>query len=51
MSLASLGHLFRMIGGKPDAVLLRDIKRHGFTPPSHRETFGLPADYPTTAPA
>lgn len=32
-------------------MLTRHIHQHGYTPQSYREAFGLPADYPMTAPA
>ncbi len=49
-SLADPNVLISMIDGQPYRVLTRHIKNHGYTPRSYRETFGLPADYPMTAP-
>jgi hypothetical protein len=38
-----------MIDGKKYQTLRRHITRHGYTPESYRETFGLPRDYPLTS--
>lgn len=50
-SLANPTHIISMIDGKPYAMLARHIKGQGYTPQSYRQAFGLPADYPMTAPA
>jgi predicted transcriptional regulator len=50
-SLADPKYIISMIDGQPYAMLTRHIKGHGFTAQSYRQTFGLPADYPMTAPA
>lgn len=50
-SLADPKHIISMIDGQPYAMLTRHIKGHGFTAQTYRQTFGLPADYPMTAPA
>jgi predicted transcriptional regulator len=39
-----------MIDGKPYSSLKRHITRHGYTPESYREMFGLKSDYPMVAP-
>ncbi|WP_188065033.1 MucR family transcriptional regulator [Sphingobium sp. KCTC 72723] len=44
-------HLISMLDGKPYKMLKRHIQQNGYTPDSYRETFGLPKDYPLTAPA
>jgi predicted transcriptional regulator len=41
--------LISMIDGKKYQTLRRHINRHGYTPESYRETFGLPHDYPMTS--
>lgn len=41
--------LISMIDGKKYQTLRRHITRHGYTPESYRETFGLPRDYPLTS--
>jgi predicted transcriptional regulator len=41
--------LISMIDGKKYQTLRRHITRHGYTPESYRETFGLPRDYPMTS--
>lgn len=43
-------HLVSMLDGKPYKMLKRHIQQNGYTPESYRETFGLPKDYPLTAP-
>jgi predicted transcriptional regulator len=43
------GGLVSMIDGKTYQTLRRHITRHGYTPESYREAFGLPRDYPMTA--
>jgi predicted transcriptional regulator len=50
-SLADPEKIISMIDGKPYSTLKRHIKRHGYTPESYRERFGLKADYPMVAPA
>ena len=42
-------HLLSMIDGKPYKTLRRHLSRHGYTPESYRETFGLAGDYPMVA--
>lgn len=49
-SLANPDSILSMIDGKPYQTLARHIKRHGYTASSYRATFGLPIDYPLTAP-
>lgn len=39
------------VDGKTYKSLKRHLSRHGFTPESYRETFGLKSDYPMVAPA
>ena len=41
--------ILSMIDGKPYKTLKRHITRHGYTPESYREAFGLPRDYPMVA--
>jgi predicted transcriptional regulator len=41
--------LISMIDGKKYQTLRRHITRHGYTPESYREAFGLPRDYPMTS--
>ena len=50
-SLSNPAHIISMIDGKPYAMLTRHIKGQGYTPQTYRQAFGLPADYPMTAPA
>lgn len=45
-SLAKPDHILSMIDGKPYKTLKRHISKHGYTPESYRETFGLPTNYP-----
>jgi len=42
--------LVSMIDGKPYSSLKRHVTRHGYTPESYREAFGLKSDYPMVAP-
>jgi predicted transcriptional regulator len=49
-SLADPNQLISMIDGKPYSSLKRHITRHGYTPDSYREMFGLKSDYPMVAP-
>ncbi|WP_380872478.1 MucR family transcriptional regulator [Sphingomonas sp. DBB INV C78] len=50
-SLSNPEHIISLIDGKPYKSLKRHITRHGYTPESYREAFGLPASYPMVAPA
>ena len=50
-SLSNPAHIISMIDGKPYSMLTRHVKGNGYTPQSYRQAFGLPADYPMTAPA
>lgn len=43
--------LISFVDGKTYKSLKRHLSRHGFTPESYRETFGLRSDYPMVAPA
>ena len=38
------------IDGRPYRLLKRHLSQHGYTPDTYRKAFGLPADYPMTAP-
>ena len=49
-SLADPAHIISMIDGKAYKTLKRHITKHGYSPESYRETFGLPRDYPLVAP-
>lgn len=42
--------LVSFIDGKTYQSLKRHLTRHGYTPASYRETFGLRADYPMVSP-
>lgn len=42
--------LVSFIDGKPYQMLRRHLTTHGMTPETYRARFGLPADYPMTAP-
>ena len=42
-------HLISMIDGKPYKTLRRHLSRHGYSPETYRETFGLANDYPMVA--
>jgi predicted transcriptional regulator len=42
--------LVSFIDGKTYKLLKRHLTTHGFTPTKYRARFGLPADYPMTAP-
>ena len=42
--------IYCLVDGVPLKMLSRYIKRWAFTPDSYRQAFGLPADYPMTAP-
>jgi predicted transcriptional regulator len=48
-SLSDASKIISMIDGKPYSTLKRHITRHGYTPESYREAFGLPASYPMVA--
>lgn len=50
---ASVRHdgIVSFIDGKIYKVLKRHLACHGFDPQSYRKRYGLPADYPTVAPA
>ncbi|WP_380872476.1 MucR family transcriptional regulator [Sphingomonas sp. DBB INV C78] len=50
-STSNPAHILSMIDGKPYKSLKRHIGRHGYTPESYREAFGLPANYSLVAPA
>ncbi|ARS27550.1 MucR family transcriptional regulator [Sphingomonas sp. KC8] len=50
-SISDPEQIISMIDGKPYKSLKRHITRHGYTPESYREAFGLPAGYPMVAPA
>jgi predicted transcriptional regulator len=50
-SLADPAKIISMIDGKPYSTLKRHITRHGYTPESYREAFGLPTSYPMVADA
>ena len=43
--------LVSFINGKPYKTLKRHLANHGHTPDTYRAQFGLPMDYPTTAPS
>jgi predicted transcriptional regulator len=43
--------LISFLDGKPYKMLKRHIGQHGMTPTQYRERFGLPNDYPLTAPS
>ncbi len=43
--------LVSFLDGKPYQTLKRHLTRHGLTPEQYRARFGLPANYPMTAPA
>lgn len=43
--------LISFIDGKPYKTLKRHLAAHGLNAHSYRERYGLPADYPTTAPS
>lgn len=49
-SLSNPDQIISMIDGKGYKTLKRHIARHGYTPESYRETFGLAANYPMVAP-
>ena len=50
-SLASKDHIISMIDGKPYKTLKRHLTTHGMTVAEYKAKWGLPNDYPTTAPA
>ena len=41
--------LISFLDGKPYKTLKRHLGIHGLTPPTYRERYGLPVDYPTVA--
>jgi len=43
--------IISFIDGKPYKTLKRHLSRHGLDPYSYRERYGLPNDYPMTAPS
>lgn len=43
--------LISFVDGKPYKTLRRHLTTHGLTVEQYKAQFGLPADYPTTAPA
>lgn len=43
--------LISFIDGKPYKLLKRHLTQHGMDMKSYRDRYGLPADYPSTAPA
>lgn len=43
-------HLICLEDGKQVRILTRYLKRFGMTPAEYRQKWGLPADYPMTAP-
>jgi predicted transcriptional regulator len=42
--------LVSFVDGRPYKMLKRHLATHGLTPEAYRERFGLPNDYPMTAP-
>ena len=50
-SLQSREHIISMIDGKAYKSLKRHLTSNGLTPEDYRARYGLPADYPMTAPA
>jgi len=49
-SLSDPDTIVSMIDGKAYSSLKRHVTRHGYTPESYREAFGLKPDYPMVAP-
>lgn len=49
-SLADPNIIRSMIDGRPYVTLKRHLAKHGYTPESYREAFGLKPDYPMIAP-
>lgn len=45
------GALISLIDGKPYKTLKRHLTKHGLTPDTYREAFGLPDDYPMVSAA
>jgi predicted transcriptional regulator len=43
--------LISFVDGKAYATLKRHLTKHGMTVAEYRQRYGLPSDYPTTAPA
>lgn len=50
-SLSNPEVIISMIDGKPYKMLKRHLGLNGMTPDQYRAEFGLPSDYPMTAPA
>lgn len=50
-STGSRNHIISLIDGKPYQTLKRHLAKHGLTPASYRERYGLPKTYPMVAPA
>jgi predicted transcriptional regulator len=50
-SLADPNRIISMIDGKAYATLKRHLTNQGLTPAEYRARYGLPFDYPITAPA
>jgi predicted transcriptional regulator len=48
-SLSDPAKIISMIDGKEYSMLKKHIARHGYTPESYREAFGLPSSYPMVA--
>lgn len=49
-SLANPDFIVSMIDGRPYKMLRRHLATHGLEPDEYRARYGLPADYPMTAP-
>ena len=49
-SLSDSNAIVSMIDGKSYSSLKRHIAKHGYTPESYREAYGLKRDYPMVAP-
>ena len=43
--------LISFVDGKPYKTLKRHLSRHGMDMKQYRERYGLPSDYPSTAPS
>lgn len=43
-------YLISLIDGRRYKILRGHLRRHGYTPESYREAFGLPRDYPMVSP-
>lgn len=44
-------YIISLEDGRPYKVLTRHLRKLGLTPDTYREKWGLPADYPMTAPS